>query len=263
MANLDTILSQNLNEDTKRTQTTFSTQDRKELYLKDGDSLYITGIQDDMEQQNYFLMCKMSTWRTDEGKWVSRFNHDSVDMSDVPPEASTRSRLLLWVYVHYMEHKNAQNRDGSWRYGADSWEKIPVQQTKNYIYREQLNEYKIVELPYSLKDAIIDSIQENDSRLDKGVFKLSRTGEGLDTRYNFGITRREMEITDDKKQEQKTLVPLETYFLEKNGISQKSLKSKFDFSNPFEKAETDLLDESDEQTIKEQDLGEEDYEELF
>ena len=234
MANLDTLLSKNEERPDQKIQRNTSTQVRREFYLKDGDSLYVTGIQDDTEQERYLLDCKMTTWRADGGRWTSRFNHESIDMSDVPLEANTRSRLMLWVYVHYVEHKTAQNKDGSWRYGADSWEKIPLHQTKSYVYREQINDYKIVELPYSLKDAIIDAVMENDSRLDNAVFKLSRTGEERDTRYNFNITRKDMQIPTDKLKEQSSLPSLEEYFLEKSGVTLPKQDSQFDFSNPFE-----------------------------
>ena len=91
-----------------------------------------------------------------------------------------------------------------------------------------------MELPYSLKDAIIDAVMENDSRLDTAVFKLSRTGEERDTRYNFNITRKDMEIPSDKIKLQSSLPSLEEYFLEKSGASLPKKDSQFDFSNPFE-----------------------------
>ena len=202
--------------------------------MKDGDSLYVTGIHDDNDQENYLLQCKMTTWRNQDGRWISRFNHDKINMSDVPQEATTRNRLLLWLYIHYIEHKTAQNLDGSWKYGSDSWEKFPLPQTKSYIFRENIDDYKIIELPATVLDSIIDAISENDQRLDKGVFKLSRNGAGTDTRYNFNITRKDIEISKDKVNEVSSLPSLEEYFLEKNGVDILKKESQFDFSNPFE-----------------------------
>ena len=139
MANLDTLLSKHTEKETQRPQRKVeSSQIRRELYLKDGDSLYVTGIHDDNDQENYLLQCKMTTWRNQDGRWISRFNHDKINMSDVPQEATTRNRLLLWLYIHYIEHKTAQNLDGSWKYGSDSWEKFPLPQTKSYIFRENI-----------------------------------------------------------------------------------------------------------------------------
>ena len=87
--------------------------------------------------------------------------------------------------------------------------------------KEIINDYRLVALTFGRSDYIWNQLVDvyNDwGQLDKGVMRIKRTGSGmLDTSYTISATARDMDIPDDKFEEQSDLPAVKDYFKDRYG----------------------------------------------
>jgi len=86
---------------------------------------------------------------------------------------------------------------------------------------EVINDYRLIALTFGRSDYIWNQLVDvyNDwGQLDKGVIRVKRTGSGmLDTSYSISATARDMEIPEDKFEEQADLPAVKEYFKDRYG----------------------------------------------
>ena len=134
-----------------------------------------------------------------------------TDTSDVPSDTRPSHKFGFWAFVHEVIHPEKR---------VDSWEEVSGPGGKK-MFKEVVNDYRLVALTFGRSDYIWNQLVDvyNDwGQLDKGVIRIKRSGSGmLDTSYAISATARDMEIPDDKFEEQSDLPAVKEYFKDRYG----------------------------------------------
>jgi len=182
----------------------------REIWFKDGDQAFITslatGHEDDSKLDEFYIY----TYRSG-NRWVNLLSDPDTDTSDVPSDTRPSHKFGFWAFVHEVIHPEKR---------VDSWEEVAGPGGKK-MYKEVVNDYRLVALTFGRSDYIWNQLVDvyNDwGQLDKGVMRIKRSGSGmLDTSYAISATARDMEIPNDKFEEQGDLPAVKEYFRDRYG----------------------------------------------
>ena len=200
---------QQLRNNLQRPQIMQTSTPSQELYLKDGDQIFLQSVATGNDNDVYFDQVQMYTWEREGGGLNNLLCHDRVDDSVVPVDVSPSQKFAFWTYVFDLYHSTLTER------GREAgWEPIE-DPTGKQIYKENVNDFKIIHLSYGRNSYVFNQLTDiyNDwGSLDKGVIRLKRTGAGMqDTSYTIAPTTRELKApTPDN-----ALPSIEEYFLER------------------------------------------------
>ena len=182
----------------------------KEVWLKDGDQIFLSSVATGDENDNLLDELYLYTFRNG-NRWTNVLKDDRVDLSGVPEDVSPSHKFAFWAYIHNIIHMEKRN---------DDWESIEGPGGKR-MYKEIINDFRIVSLSFGRGDYVwnqLVDIYSDWGGLNKGVMKIKRTGTGAyDTSYSIQATPKKDEIPEDKQKEFGDLEPIKDYFFERYG----------------------------------------------
>ncbi len=188
-------------------------QDRpagKEIWLKDGDQVFLTSIATGDENDTLLDELYLYTFRVG-NRWMTVLKDERVDDTDVPDDTRPSHKFAFWAYVHEVIH--AEKR-------VAEWEEIEGPSGKR-LFKETVNDYRVISLGFGRSDYIWNQLVDVYSdwgALNKGVMRIKRTGAGMyDTSYQISATPKKDEIPKDKVAEAKELAVIKEYFFERYG----------------------------------------------
>ena len=182
----------------------------KEVWLKDGDQIFLSSVATGDENDNLLDELYLYTFR-DGNRWTNVLKDDRVDSSGVPEDVRPSHKFAFWAYVHNIIHMEKRN---------DDWESIEGPGGRK-MFKEIINDFRIVSLSFGRGDYVWNQLVDVYSDwggLNKGVMKIKRTGTGAyDTSYSIQATPKKDEIPEDKQKEFGDLEPIKDYFFERYG----------------------------------------------
>tara|TARA_Y100000593_G_C4267820_1_gene315748 strand:+ start:486 stop:1163 length:678 start_codon:yes stop_codon:yes gene_type:complete len=182
----------------------------KEIWLKDGDQVFLTSAATGNEEDTLLDEIYMYTFRNGTG-WANVLKDDRVDTSGVPEDVRPSHKFVFWAYVYNIIHTEKRN---------DEWEEIEGPAGKR-MYRETINDFRIIPLSFGRGDYIwnmLVDIYSDWNGLNNGVMKIKRSGTGAyDTSYQITATPKKDEIPNDKITEIGSLPPVKDYYFERYG----------------------------------------------
>ena len=191
----------------ERTQLNQSNLDSKEFWIKDGDQIFFTSAGDGKEGDPFVSEITLVIYR-DGNRWTNVYLKDKSTFEEVskalniPEDTRPSNKFALWAYVYDALHVEKRSED---------WESIEGPNGK-ILYREQVNDFKIITLPFGrggyLWSQLVD-IFEDWGTLNKGVIRVKRHGQGLDTTYSLAATSRNKKEED---MDTSDLVSIEEYY---------------------------------------------------
>ena len=182
----------------------------KEVWLKDGDQIFLSSVATGDENDNLLDELYLYTFR-DGNRWTNVLKDDRVDSSGVPEDVRPSHKFAFWAYIHNIIHMEKRN---------DDWESIEGPGGRK-MFKEIINDFRIVSLSFGRGDYVWNQLVDVYSDwggLNKGVMKIKRTGTGAyDTSYSIQATPKKDEIPEDKQKEFGDLEPIKDYFFERYG----------------------------------------------
>tara|TARA_R110000824_G_scaffold10853_7_gene47486 strand:- start:242 stop:931 length:690 start_codon:yes stop_codon:yes gene_type:complete len=182
----------------------------KEVWLKDGDQIFLSSVATGDENDNLLDELYLYTFR-DGNRWTNVLKDDRVDSSGVPEDVRPSHKFAFWAYIHNIIHMEKRN---------DDWESIEGPGGRK-MFKEIVNDFRIVSLSFGRGDYVWNQLVDVYSDwggLNKGVMKIKRTGTGAyDTSYSIQATPKKDEIPEDKQKEFGDLEPIKDYFFERYG----------------------------------------------
>lgn len=182
----------------------------KEIWLKDGDQLFITSVATGDENDTLLDEIYLYTFRNG-NRWANVLKDERVDTSNVPEDVRPSHKFAFWGYVHHIIHNEKRQ---------DDWELIEGPGGRR-LYKEIVNDYRVISLGFGRGDYVWNQLVDVYSdwgALNKGVMKIKRTGTGAyDTSYAIQATPKQEDVPEDKQKEIKELSPIKDYFFERYG----------------------------------------------
>ena len=182
----------------------------REVWLKDGDQVFLSSIATGDENDTFLDELYLYTFRLG-NRWTNVLRDERVDTSGVPEDTRPSHKFAFWAYIHNIIHMEKRN---------DDWESIEGPGGKR-MYKEIINDFRIVSLSFGRGDYVwnqLVDIYSDWGGLNKGVMKIKRTGTGAyDTSYSIQATPKKDEIPEDKQKEFGDLEPIKDYFFERYG----------------------------------------------
>lgn len=202
---------QQLRNNIQRPQNTQTSTPSQELYLRDGDQVFLQSVATGDDNDVYIDQVQMYTWEREGGGLNNLLCHDKVDNSVVPIDISPSQKFAFWTYVFDLYHATLSER------GREAgWEPIK-DATGKELYKEDVNDFKIIHLSYGRNSYVFNQLTDiyNDwGKLNKGVIRIKRTGAGMqDTSYTLAPTTRDLQAPKPENE----LPSIEAYFLERYG----------------------------------------------
>jgi len=182
----------------------------KEIWLKDGDQVFLTSLATGDENDKFLDEIYLYTFRLG-NRWTNVLKDERVDMSNIPTDARPSHKFAFWSYIHNIIH--SEKRD-------DSWDEVEGPAGKK-VYKEDVNDFRMVSLGFGRNDTLWNQLVDVYSdwgALNKGVIRIKRTGAGVyDTSYALSATPKKDEIPTDKLKEVKELPLVKEYFFSRYG----------------------------------------------
>jgi len=182
----------------------------RELWLKDGDQVFLTSVATGDENDTFLDELYLYTFRIG-NRWTNVLRDERVDTSAVPEDTRPSHKFAFWSYVYNVIHAEKKNPD---------WEEVEGPSGKK-AFRETVNDFKIISLGFGRGDYIWNQLVDVYSdwgALNKGVMRIKRTGSGAyDTSYAIGATPKKDEIPEDRTSDIKELSSIREYFFERYG----------------------------------------------
>jgi len=191
----------------ERTQLNQSNLDTKEFWIRDGDQIFFSPVGDGKEGDPFISEITLVIYR-EGNRWSTVYLKDKSTFEEVsktlniPDDTRPSNKFALWGYVYDALHVEKKQED---------WVAIDGPNGKT-LYKQEVNDYKIITLPFGrggyLWSQLVD-IFEDWGTLNKGVIRVKRHGQGMDTTYSLAATSRnkkegDMDTTD--------LVSIEDYY---------------------------------------------------
>lgn len=209
MTSLDDLLSSSDTQTNTRPRSV-----RQELFFKAGDEAYVTFMSKiDYKDDPMWSTLSFFSWYDPITRKAYQLLDDPKSNKEHLPPMEDRERLnfriknmfALWVYVHGVLHEQYE----------DGYEMVEVNNVKKF--KEPVKDYKLLALGYGHQGATraaLKDIQEKwDGDLTKGVIKVRRDGDGLQTSYRLTDTNRTDELPSEPHEFQDVL----EYYQEKYG----------------------------------------------
>lgn len=204
----------------ERAATRVSNSNRKEVWLRDGDQVFLRSVATGEDGDNMLEELYLFAYQTDAGAWSSALvdPETSKPMGGAPvPEGKSPShKFAFWAYVSEIIH--AEQR-------RDDWEEIQSASGGRTAYKETVNDFRIMTLPFGRNNQywnlLVDQF-EDWGGLNNGVLRIKRTGAGLDTVYTLSPVSRDVRIPDDRVKESTELQPVWNYFVDQYGGNDSS-----------------------------------------
>ena len=191
----------------ERTQLSQSNLDTREMWLRDGDQIFFSSVGDGKEGDPFVSEITLVIYR-DGNRWSTVYLKDRSNFEEVsktlnfPEDTRPSNKFALWAYVYDALHVEKKSED---------WESIEGPNGK-ILYREQVEDFRIITLPFGrggyLWTQLVD-IFEDWGTLNKGVIRVKRHGQGLDTTYSLSTTSRTKKEGD---MDTSDLVSIEDYY---------------------------------------------------
>ena len=191
----------------ERTSLTQSNLDSKEFWIRDGDQIFFSPVGDGKEGDPFVSEITLVIYR-DGNRWSTVYLKDRADFEEVskalnfPEDTRPSNKFALWAYVYDALHVERK---------AEDWESIEGPNGKT-LYKQEVNDYRIITLPFGrggyLWSQLVD-IFEDWGALNKGVIRVKRHGQGLDTTYSLAATSRTKKEGD---MDTSDLVSIEDYY---------------------------------------------------
>lgn len=191
----------------ERTQLSQSNLDTREMWLRDGDQIFFSSVGDGKEGDPFVSEITLVIYR-DGNRWSTVYLKDRSNFEEVsktlnfPEDTRPSNKFALWAYVYDALHVEKKSED---------WESIEGPNGK-LLYREQVDDFRIITLPFGrggyLWTQLVD-IFEDWGTLNKGVIRVKRHGQGLDTTYSLSTTSRTKKEGD---MDTSDLVSIEDYY---------------------------------------------------
>jgi hypothetical protein len=211
-------------EDRIAKQSQVSESSGKEIWLKDGDQLFMKAIATGDENDIYLHEFHIYEFQQGADKgWRSVLVIDGEPVDAVPSEAMywddqpdkrklPRHKFALWGYVTEILHPNKRD---------ESWDEI-TSRSGVKMYRESVNDFKVLTLSFGARNTnfyqFSDIYDENGS-LNKNIIRIKRRGSNLDTTYTITTTKEVIDIPENKASEIKNLTPMSEYVEQRYGKS--------------------------------------------
>ena len=184
----------------------------REVWLKDGDQVFLSSIATGDENDTFLDELYLYTFRLG-NRWTNVLRDERVDTSGVPEDTRPSHKFAFWAYVHNIIHGDKRNPD---------WEEIEGPAGRK-MFKEEVNDFKVISLGFGRSDYIwnqLVDIYSDWGALNKGVIRIKRTGAGAyDTSYSLTATPKKDEVPEDRLEEVKELPVIKDYFFERYGIS--------------------------------------------
>ena len=184
----------------------------KEIWLKDGDHIFLTSIATGEEGDSSLDEYYMYTFRQN-NRWTNVLRDDGIDQSAVPDDVRPSHKFAFWAYVYEIMHDEKRNEE---------WESVDGPGGKK-LFKETINDFRIIPLGFGRSDYVwnqLVEVYEDWGSLDKGVLRIKRTGSGAtDTSYSITATSRALEIPSEKGDEAAELDSVHSYLMERYGGS--------------------------------------------
>ena len=90
---------QQLRNNIQRPQNTQTSTPSQELYLRDGDQVFLQSVATGDDNDVYIDQVQMYTWEREGGGLNNLLCHDKVDNSVVPIDISPSQKFAFWTYV--------------------------------------------------------------------------------------------------------------------------------------------------------------------
>ena len=191
----------------------------RELWLKDGDQVFLTSIATGDENDIFLDEFYLYTFRVG-NRWTNLLRDERVDTSEVPDDTRPSHKFAFWSYVYSVIHLEKKNPD---------WEEVEGPGGKK-VFKETINDFKVIALAFGRGDYLWNQLVDVYSdwgTLNKGVIRIKRTGAGAyDTSYSIGATPKKDEIPEDKVGDVKDLPTIREYFFERYGASSSIISNK-------------------------------------
>ena len=82
----------------------------KEIWLKDGDQLFITSVATGDENDTLLDEIYLYTFRNG-NRWANVLKDERVDTSNVPEDVRPSHKFAFWGYVHHIIHNEKRQDD--------------------------------------------------------------------------------------------------------------------------------------------------------
>lgn len=188
-----------------------------ELWLRDGDNAYVsivvTGADNSDNRLDDFWTHTEEFTRDGGGTgWQTYFCEKKIDGSkdckfcDSGDLAS--HRFGFWAFVHQVLHATQSD---------DSWEQIATPSGKP-AYKEAINEFRMFERGWGRGNALWNQLLDifnEDGDLSKRITRIRRAGTGRDTTYSITSTNHASPLTDEQKEEAKSLGDVRDFYSNK------------------------------------------------
>jgi len=211
------MIQDNLNNRVNRTGQSNS---GKEVWLKDGDEVFMKPIATGQEDDPFLEQYHVYEFQSGPDKRIkSVLVVDGEPVEAVPTEAMSwedgRRRLpsnkfAIWAYVDSIIHTEQR---------VDTWEEV-VSATGVKKYKETVQDFKVFSLKFGRGNGnwgqLVD-IFNDIGTLDKFVVSVKRRGASIDTTYTITNTNKELELPEDKQAEIKNLMPMKDYLDQRYG----------------------------------------------
>ena len=201
----------------------------KEVWLKDGDQIFLTSVATGEPEDSFLEDYYMYTFRQN-NRWTNVLRDDGIDQSAVPDDVRPSHKFAFWAYVHEVIHPIKR---------VDTWEEVEGPGGRK-MFKETINDFRIIPLGFGRSDYIWNQLVDVYSdwgQLDKGVIRIKRTGSGAyDTSYAITATPRDTEIPENKLTEVTDLPAIKQYYLERYSDVPTTESTGFDKSSSESKA---------------------------
>ena len=204
----------------ERAATRSSMQDRKEVWLRDGDQVFLRSVATGEDGDTMLEELYLFAFQTDAGTWQNALvdPETSKPMGGIPvPEGKTAShKFAFWAYVSEIIHSEQRR---------DDWEVVQSASGGRTAYKETVNDFRIMTLPFGRNNQywnmLVDQF-EDWGGLNNGVLRVKRSGAGLDTTYTVSPVSRAVQIPDDRIKESTELQTVWDYFVDQYGGNDSS-----------------------------------------
>tara|TARA_R110000824_G_scaffold9814_3_gene43423 strand:+ start:1060 stop:1770 length:711 start_codon:yes stop_codon:yes gene_type:complete len=199
----------------KRAEGRVSNAARKEIWLRDGDQVFLRSVATGEDGDAMLEELYVFALQTDSGSWQTVLADPETNRPmgnvEVPEDRRASHKFAFWAYVSDIIHSDRHR---------DDWEEIQSASGGRTAYRETVNDFRIMTLPFGRNNQywnmLVDQFEDWDG-LHNGVLRVKRSGTGIDTTYTVSPVSRAVTIPDERVKESTELQSIWDYFVEHYG----------------------------------------------
>jgi len=199
-----------INDRSNRTSSerSASNSNRKDVFFKDGDQAFMIPVATGDDNDPYLDEFWMYTFQ-DGSSYKTVIEGPNGPMGAIPEGTRPSHKFAFWAYVTEIFHSSNPRNNDYWQLVSG-----PGGQK---MFKEEVNAFRVVTLSMgrsnSLWNQLVDVYSDWGS-LSKGVIRIRRKGEKLDTTYTISATPKEDSIPESMYDELNALPSIKEYMLD-------------------------------------------------